>query len=64
MSQNLNREISECYLHAGECRRWAETAATPSIRDDYLVMERRWLSLARNYGFIEQLDSCIVPFNH
>jgi hypothetical protein len=61
---NLTPEISECYLRAEECRRWAEGAANPSMRDDYLAMERRWLSLARNYEFIEHLDILNVPFSH
>jgi hypothetical protein len=55
---------SECYLRAEECRRWAETASTPSIRDDYLAMERRWLSLAGSYEFAEQLDDFTAPFNY
>jgi putative tryptophan/tyrosine transport system substrate-binding protein len=31
---------------AAECRRWAEVAPTPSVKLDFLDMERRWLSLA------------------
>jgi hypothetical protein len=44
-----------------ECRCWAETASPPSIRDDSLTMERRWLSLARGYELAEQLDSFTSP---
>jgi hypothetical protein len=37
----------------------AETASLPSIRDDYLATERRWLSLARGYEFAEQLKASL-----
>ena len=57
MPKSLSNQIRECYLRAEECRCWAETASPPSIRNDYLAMERRWLSLARGYEFAEQLDS-------
>ena len=61
MPKSLSNQIRECYLRAEECRCWAETASPPSIRDDYLAMERRWLSLARGYEFAEQLDSFTSP---
>jgi hypothetical protein len=63
MPKSLSNSIRECYLRAEECRCWAETASPPSIRDDYLAMERRWLSLARGYEFAEQLDRFTSPFN-
>jgi len=56
MLKNLD-QIRECYRRAEECRRWAATAFPPSIREDYLAMERRWLSLARGYECAKQLDS-------
>jgi hypothetical protein len=56
MLKNLD-QIRECYLRAEECRRWVATASPPSIREDFLAMERRWLSLARGYEFAKQLDS-------
>lgn len=63
MPKSLSNQIRECYLRAEECRYRAETASPPSIRDDYVAMERRWLSLARGYEFAEQLDSFTSPFN-
>jgi len=63
MPKSLSNQIRECHLRAEECRCWAETASPPSIRNDYLAMERRWLSLARGYEFAEQLDSFTSPFN-
>jgi hypothetical protein len=63
MPKSLSNQIRECHhLRAEECRCWAETASQPSIRNDYLAIERRWLSLARGYEFAEQLDSFTSPF--
>jgi hypothetical protein len=56
MLQILSVDIRECYLHAEQCRRWAEMAPTPTAKVDFLDMERRWLSLAHNYEFAEQLS--------
>jgi hypothetical protein len=56
MLQNLTIDIRECYLQAQECRRWAETAPTQTVKLDFLDMERRWLSLAHNYEFAERLS--------
>ena len=47
MLQNLKDEVRECYEHAEECRRRAEYAADNATKQDYLDLERRWLSLAR-----------------
>jgi hypothetical protein len=54
--QKVSADVRECYQHADECRRWAEQAFTPKDRTDFLEMEARWLSLARNYEFAEQLS--------
>jgi hypothetical protein len=51
-----SEDVRECYQHADECRRWAEEAFTPEDRRNFLDMEARWLSLARNYEFAEQLS--------
>jgi hypothetical protein len=48
-----SEDVRECYQRAGECRRWAEEAFAPKDRQDFLDMEARWLSLARNYEFAE-----------
>jgi hypothetical protein len=61
MLQNLSKDIRECYLHAEECKRAAETARTPSAKADYLGMERRWLSLAHSYEFSERLSNFTLP---
>jgi hypothetical protein len=56
MLQNLSKEIRECYLRAEQCKRLAEAALTPAAKDDFLGMERRWLSLAHSYEFAERLS--------
>ena len=56
MLENLGAEIQECYRHALEARRKAEAARNESERDDFLNMERRWLSLARSYELSERLS--------
>jgi hypothetical protein len=62
MLQNLSKDIRECYQRAEHCRRAAETADTASTKDDFLDMERRWLSLARSYEFAERLSDYTAPF--
>jgi hypothetical protein len=45
MLQNLSKDIRECYLHAEECKRAAETARTPSAKAAILgwsVVGYRW----------------------
>jgi hypothetical protein len=36
MPQSINQEIPDCYALAAECRRSAETAATPELRAEFL----------------------------
>jgi hypothetical protein len=57
MLQNLGEQIRECYRRAEQSRRFAETALTPSVREDFFAMERRWLSLAHSYEFSERLSA-------
>jgi hypothetical protein len=42
--------IAEYYRRASEARRMAETATDPIERTDFLAIERRWLSLARDHA--------------
>jgi hypothetical protein len=42
--------IAEYYRRASEARRMAETAMDPIEREDFLTIERRWLSLARDHA--------------
>jgi len=56
MKKDLSKEIRECYLRAEKSKRSAETAVTPSAKQDFLAMERRWLSLANSYEIAELLS--------
>jgi hypothetical protein len=62
MLQNLNSEISECYQHALENRRWADESRDPGTKQDFLAVERRWLQLAHNYEFAQRLSNFAEPF--
>jgi hypothetical protein len=52
MLDNLSRQIRECLRHAEDCARKASTS-NAELRDDYLILERRWLFLARSYELTE-----------
>jgi hypothetical protein len=62
MLQNLSKDIRECYQRAEQSRRLAETAVTPSAKEDFLATEQRWVSLARSYEFAERLSNFTQPF--
>ena len=53
----LTEEIAECYRRAHESRKQADCTPDPSLKQDFLDLERRWLSLARSYEFSEQLSN-------
>ena len=55
MLQKLSDDIRECYRHAAEARQKAEATSHLPTKAEYQEIERRWLSLARNYEFSEQL---------
>jgi hypothetical protein len=50
MLNKLPEQIRDCLQHAEYCAREAETASSAELRDDYLILERRWLSLAQSCG--------------
>ena len=57
MLNNLSDQIRDCLQHAEDCARKA--AAQPDgsrLRQDFLAMEQRWLSLARSYELGERLN--------
>ena len=55
MLANLSEQIRDCLQHAEDCARKAATQTDPGLRDDFLRLEKRWLTLARSYEFIERL---------
>jgi hypothetical protein len=55
MRSNLSEEVRECLKHAEDCARQAAAQTDPKLKQDFLVMERRWRFLARSYGLTERL---------
>jgi hypothetical protein len=49
MPLKLTHRIRECYRKAADAGRKADSAASPSIREDFLGLERRWLILAQSW---------------
>ena len=56
MLQHIGPRQRECLSRAAHCRELAENAADPSIRAEYLKMEKSWLRLADGYQFSERLS--------
>jgi hypothetical protein len=54
---NLSEEVRECLHHAEDCARKAAAQIDPKLKQDFLQLERSWLSLARSYGFTERLTT-------
>ena len=55
MLNNLSENIRQCLQHAEDCARKAAAQTCPTLKADFLDMERRWRSLARSYEFSERL---------
>src|SRR5215475_7589367 len=55
MLQNVNQQVLECLRRADDCAERAKREPNPSLQQDFLEMENRWLKLARSYQFLEQL---------
>ena len=55
MLNKLSEQIRGCLEHAEDCARKAAAQTDPQLKQDFLDVERRWLLLARSYGFTEQL---------
>ena len=51
-----NQDARECRLHAEHCEVKARLQSDPQLRQDFLEMQRRWLSLSRSYEFLERLE--------
>ncbi len=56
MLQQLNDKIRECYERAAEAKARADEINDPALKAEFLNTERRWLTLARSYGFAKSLD--------
>jgi hypothetical protein len=57
MPERLSKE--ECYRRAEEARGCAEQERDPVLKQDFLDIVGRWISLAHSYEFTEQLSNFI-----
>jgi PAS domain-containing protein len=57
MLDKLSDQIRECYQRAVEAKAKADATNDPALKTDFLKIERRWLVLARSYGFTESLEN-------
>ena len=55
MQNNLSEQIRDCYRHAQDCARKAAEQTDPNLKQDFLVIERRWRSLAGGYEIAQHL---------
>ena len=55
MLSNVSEHVRECYEHGEYCARKAAAQTDPRIKQDYLDLERHWLTLARSYEFSDRL---------
>src|SRR5215831_8865937 len=53
MLQQLSDQIRQ---HAAEAKAKADATDDPVLKAEFLDMEKRWLTLARSYGFTEGLE--------
>jgi PAS domain S-box-containing protein len=56
MLEQLSDQIRLCYERAAEAKARADATDEPAIKAEFLATERRWLTLARSYGFAESLE--------
>ena len=56
MFVKLSEQARECRLYADHCAAKAGLQTDPKLRQVYLHMQQRWLSLARSYEFSERLE--------
>jgi len=52
----LSEQVRECLQHAEDCARKAAAQTDGRMKEDFLDLERRWLSLAHSDQFSERLD--------
>jgi PAS domain S-box-containing protein len=55
MLEQLSELIRGCFERAAEAKAQADATIDPALKADFLGAERRWLALARSYGFTESL---------
>jgi hypothetical protein len=53
MLNNLSEQVRECLRHAEGCAQRAAAQADPKLKQDFLQLEQKWLSLARSFQLTE-----------
>jgi PAS domain S-box-containing protein len=56
MLEQLSDQIRGCYQCAAEAKAQADATNNLALKAEFLNVERRWLILARSYGFTESLE--------
>ncbi|MFY9835518.1 MAG: PAS domain S-box protein [Xanthobacteraceae bacterium] len=56
MLEQFSDQVRECYDCAAEAKARADTTNDPALKAEFLDAERRWLCLARSFGFTESLQ--------
>jgi PAS domain S-box-containing protein len=62
MLQQFSNQIRLCYERAVEAKERADATNDPAIKAEFLATERRWLVLARSYGFTESLEDFTTAY--
>jgi hypothetical protein len=52
-----SKQIRECYQHAGDCAQKAAAQTDTDLRQDFLDLEKSWLTLARSIEATERFDT-------
>jgi hypothetical protein len=55
MLESLSEQIRDCYAHAEDCAWKAAAQIDPRLKQDFLDMERRWLTLAKSCELTQRL---------
>ena len=56
MLKQFSDQIRECYERAAEATAKADETNDPTLKAEFLNIQRRWLTLAHSYGFTESLE--------
>jgi len=54
--EQLSEQVRGCLEHAADAKAKADLTDDPVLKAEFLDMEKRWLILARSYGFTESLE--------
>jgi PAS domain S-box-containing protein len=63
MLEQFSDQIRQCYERAAEAKERADATNDPAFKAEFLAAERRWLTLARSYGFTESLEDFTTAYS-